>query len=41
MKVKVYSQKNCKYCDNIKEELKKNKVEFESLYANIQYPPES
>ena len=31
MKVKVYSQKNCKYCDNIKEELKKNKVEFESL----------
>ena len=31
MKVKVYSQKHCKYCDNIKEELKKNKVEFESL----------
>ena len=31
MKVKVYSQKNCKYCDNIKEALKENKVEFESI----------
>jgi len=31
MKVKVYSQKNCKYCDNIKETLKENEVDFENI----------
>tara|TARA_R110000765_G_scaffold301009_1_gene395540 strand:- start:36 stop:482 length:447 start_codon:yes stop_codon:yes gene_type:complete len=29
MDIKVYSQKNCKYCDNIKTALKENNIEFE------------
>ena len=31
MKLKVYSQKNCKYCENIKEALEKEKFEFEMV----------
>ena len=31
MKLKVYSQKNCKYCENIKKVLEENKFEFETV----------
>ena len=31
MKLKIYSQKNCKYCDDIKTALKKANVLFEEL----------
>jgi glutaredoxin len=31
MDIKVYSQKNCKYCDNIKTALKENNIEFEEV----------
>jgi|10_taG_2_1085330.scaffolds.fasta_scaffold102221_2 glutaredoxin len=31
MKVKVYSQKHCKYCDNVKDALKENNIEFENI----------
>ena len=29
MNIKVYSQKNCKYCDNIKTALEENNIEYE------------
>ena len=31
MELKVYSQKSCKYCDNIKKALKEDKIEFTSI----------
>ena len=31
MELKVYSQKHCKYCDNIKKSLEENKIEFEMI----------
>ena len=31
MKLKVYSQQNCKYCENIKKVLEENKFEFETV----------
>tara|TARA_R110000824_G_scaffold337471_1_gene524056 strand:+ start:1794 stop:2249 length:456 start_codon:yes stop_codon:yes gene_type:complete len=31
MNIKVYSQKHCKYCDNIKDALKENNIEFENV----------
>ena len=31
MKIKLYSQKNCKYCENIKKVLEENKIDFEVL----------
>jgi len=31
MKLKIYSQKHCKYCDDIKTALKKANLEFEEL----------
>ena len=31
MKLKVYSQKNCKYCENIKNTLEENKIDFEMV----------
>ena len=31
MKLKVYSQANCKYCENIKKTLEENKYEFEMV----------
>ena len=31
MKLKVYSQKHCKYCDNVKDALKENNIEFENV----------
>ena len=31
MKIKVYSQKNCKYCENIKKTLEENKIDFEMV----------
>ena len=31
MELKIYSQKNCKYCDDIKTALKKASIEFEEL----------
>tara|TARA_R100001443_G_C3270877_1_gene158001 strand:+ start:72 stop:527 length:456 start_codon:yes stop_codon:yes gene_type:complete len=31
MKLKVYSQSHCKYCDNIKTILKENKLDFEEI----------
>ena len=31
MDIKVYSQKHCKYCDNIKTALTENNIEFETL----------
>lgn len=31
MKLKVYSQENCKYCENIKKVLEENKFEFEMV----------
>jgi glutaredoxin len=31
MEIKVYSQKHCKYCDNIKTALNENNIEFEEV----------
>jgi len=31
MDIKIYTQKNCKYCDNIKTALGENNIEFEEL----------
>ena len=31
MELKIYSQKNCKYCDDIKKALEENKIEFETV----------
>tara|TARA_R100001377_G_scaffold84633_1_gene68629 strand:+ start:950 stop:1402 length:453 start_codon:yes stop_codon:yes gene_type:complete len=31
MKIKVYSQSHCKYCDNIKKVLDENKVDYETI----------
>ena len=31
MKLKVYSQSHCKYCDNIKKTLTENKIDFEEV----------
>ena len=34
-KIEIYTNSNCPYCKTIKEELNKNKIEFEEKFLKI------